>query len=77
MLHIENRLSVDNTFSEKDIYKFTWVKGVNGRKTLMYDIVLQGEDKNKVLNVNVFRSAGERIFNHQLVIAKGRCLRRW
>ena len=39
--------------------------------------VVQGEDRNKLLNVIVFRSRGGRISDYLLVAAKIRSLRRW
>ena len=42
----ENRLSVGNTFFEKkDIHKFTWVRGVDDRKSLLDFIVVQEAKK--------------------------------
>ena len=52
-------MSVENTFFEKqDINKFTWVSGVGGHKCLLDLIVVQDENKNKLLDVNVFRRVG-------------------
>ena len=74
----EKRLSVGNTFFEKKgIHKITWVSGVDDRKSLLDLIVVQEEEKNKLLDVNVLRGAGGGISDHHLVIAKVRCLKRW
>ena len=64
-------------FEKKDIHRFTWASGVDGRKSLLYFIVVQEEERNKPLDVNVLRVAGGGISDHHLVIAKIRCLKRW
>ena len=45
----KKKLSVGNTFiGKKDIHKFTWVSGVDDRKSLLDFIVVQEEDRNKL-----------------------------
>ena len=52
----EKKLSVGNKFLQKnDMHKFTWVSGVNGRKSLLEPIVMQEDERNRLLSVNVFR----------------------
>ena len=47
----EKRLSWGNTFVEKkDIHKFTWVNGVGDRNRLLDFIVVQEEERNKLLD---------------------------
>ena len=48
-------MSLGNTLFEKNYIKFTWVSGVDGRKSLLDLIVVQEKDSNKPLDVNVFR----------------------
>ena len=60
-----------NTFvEEKDIHRFTWASGVDVHKNLLDLIVVEEEEKNKLLDVNVLRGAGGGISDHQLVTAK-------
>ena len=66
----------NTSFEKKDIHKSTWVSGVDDRKSLLDFIVVQEENRNKLLDVNVLRDAGERISDHHLVIAKIRYLKR-
>ena len=74
----EKRLSAGNTFFEKrDIHKSTWVSGVGDRKSLLDFIVMQDEERNKLLDVNVLRGVGRGISDHHLIIAKIRSLKRW
>ena len=56
--------SVTNTFFEKMIHKFTWVSGVDNRKSLLDLAVVQEENRNKLLYVNIFRGAGGGISDH-------------
>ena len=73
----EKRLSVGNTvFEKKEVHKFTCASGLDDRKSLLDLIVVQKEERNKLLDVNVLRGVGEGISDHQLVIAKIRCLKR-
>ena len=61
----EESLGVGNTyFKKKNIHKFTWVSGVNNRKSLLDFIVVQEEERNKLFDINVLRGAGGGILNH-------------
>ena len=62
-------------FEKKNIHKFVWVNGVDHRKSLLDFIVVQEEERNKLLEVNVLRGAGGEISDHHSVIAKIRCFR--
>ena len=62
---------------KRDIRKFTWVSGGDDRKSLLNFIVVQEEERNKLLDVNVLRGAGGGISDHPLVISKIRYLKRW
>ena len=67
----EKKLNVGNTLFEKnEIHKFTWLSGMDGRKSLLDLILVQEEDRNKLLDVNVFRGAGGGISDHYLVLVK-------
>ena len=66
----EKKLSVRNKFIEKDIHKFTRVRGVDDRKSLLELIVVQEEDRNKLLDASVFKDPRGRISDHHLVVAK-------
>ena len=66
------------TFFEKNyINKLTWVSGVNDLKSLLDLIVVQEEDRNKILDVNVLQEAERGISDHHLMIIKMRSLSRW
>ena len=55
-------LSGDNNFFEKkNIHKFTWMSGVYDSESLLELIVAQDEDRNKLLDANVFRGVGRAI----------------
>ena len=41
----------------KDIHKYTWASGVDGRISLLDLTVVQEEDRDKLLDVSVFRGA--------------------
>ena len=56
-------------FEKKDIHNFTWPSGVGDRKSLLDFIVVQEEDRNKLLDVNVLSGAGGGLSDHLLVIA--------
>ena len=56
-LFTENKLSMENTFFEKKIHRFTRLSGVDGHKSLQDLTVVQEEDINKLLDVNIFRGA--------------------
>ena len=74
----EKRLSLGNTFFEKkNIHQFTWVSGVDDRKRLLDFIVVQEEERSKLLDVNILRGVGGGISDHHLAIAKIKCLKRW
>ena len=59
---------------KKYIHKFTWVNGVDGRKSLMDRIVVQEENSNKLLDVNLFRGAGWRNLGPSLSGSKNKRL---
>ena len=61
-------------FKKKDIHKFEWVSGADDRKNILDLIVVQQQERNKLLVVNVFRGAEGGIVDHHLVIAKIRCM---
>ena len=46
-------------FEKRDFHKFRWASGVDDHKRLLDFIVAQEEEKNKFLDVNVLRGAGE------------------
>ena len=67
----ERRPSVGNTsFERRDINKFAWVSGVDDRKRLPDFIVVQEEERIKLLDVNVLRGARGEISDHHLAIEK-------
>ena len=71
----EKKLSVENTFSEKrETHKFTWVSEVDVYKRILDLILVEEEERNKLLDVNVLRGAVRGILDHHLVVAKIRCL---
>ena len=54
----------------KDIHKYTWASGVDGRISLLDLTVVQEEDRDKLLDVSVFRGAEGGFSYHHLVQAK-------
>ena len=67
----EKRMCVGNSFFEKkDIHKFSWTIGVDDHISLLDFIVVQEEERNKLLYINVLRNVGGGILDHHLVIAK-------
>ena len=51
-----------NTFFEKKYFhKFIWPSGVGNRTSLLDLIVVQKEERNKLLDANVLRGAGGEI----------------
>ena len=63
-------------FEKNDIHKFTWVSRVDGCISLLDLTGVQEEDRNKLLDVNVFRGTGGGLLDPHLVVAKIRWLRR-
>ena len=72
-----NRRKLIGLCTEKNLSVGNTLFGVDGRKSLLGFIVVREEERNKLLNVNVFRGAEGRIPDHHLVVTKLRCLRRW
>ena len=46
-------------FQREHMHKFTWVSGLGVNKNLLELILVQEEDRNKFLDVNVYKCWGE------------------
>ena len=70
-LCMEQELVIGNTFfKKKDVYKYTWVRNVNGlvvEKAMMDYVVISRNARNRLLDVRVQRGAATDLSDHFLV----------